>query len=307
VIQCKFSSKPERSFRLSHLTDELEKAKRLVRNGRCDCYLLLTNLGVTGIQDEKFEKAFLDAGVKQFRCFGTDWISQQIRENSRLRMFVPRVYGIGDLSQILDERAYRQARALLQSMREDLSRVVLTGVYERAIRALDEHGFVLLLGEPACGKTTIAAMLAMATIDQWKVSTLKLETSQQVAERWNPEEPRQFFWVDDAFGVLQYEQPLALDWNRVFPKVKAMITAGARIVLTSRDYIYRRARHDLKESAFPLMRESQVVINVRDITKEERSQILYNHIKLGDQPKKFRQEIKPFLARGCSITLSVCA
>lgn len=295
VIQCKFTSKIDNPLKLSHLNDEIEKTKRLVLKRRCDCYLLLTNFAVSGIQDEKIEAAFVAAGVKQFRCFGADWISQQIRESSRLRMLVPRVYGIGDLSQILDERAYSQARALLESMREDLSRVVLTAVYNKAIRALDAHGFVLLLGEPASGKTTTAAMLAMAAIDQWRVSTLKLETSQQMVDHWNPDEPKQFFWIDDAFGVTQFELPLVLDWNRIFPKVRAMLSAGARIVLTSRDYIYKRAKQNLKEAAFPLMHESQVVIDVHDITMEERRQILYNHIKLGNQLVQFRRAIKPFL------------
>jgi energy-coupling factor transporter ATP-binding protein EcfA2 len=292
VIQCKSTSKLEKPLKLSDVADELEKVRRLVEKKRCDCYLLLTNYNISGIQEEKIEDAFRAVGVKQFRCFGADWISQQIRERKRLRMLVPRVYGLGDLSQILDGRAYSQARALLDSMREDLSKVVLTGVYGRAVRALEAHGFVLLLGEPASGKTTIAAMLAMAAIDQWRVSTLKLETSQQMIDRWNPEDPFQFFWIDDAFGVTQFELPLALDWNRIFPKVKAMINAGARVVLTSRDYIYKRAKQSLKESAFPLMRESQVVIDVHDITAEERRQILYNHIKLGNQPREFRSAVK---------------
>jgi energy-coupling factor transporter ATP-binding protein EcfA2 len=295
VIQCKFTAKADRALRLSDVAEEIDKARRLVQQGRCDCYLLLTNFGVSGIQAEKLETRFLSAGVKQFRSFGADWICRQIRESNRLRMLVPRVYGLGDLSQILDERAYTQAKALLASMREDLSRVVLTGAYDKAIRALDGHGFVLLLGEPACGKTTIAAMLAMAAIDQWKASTLKLETSQQITDRWNPDEPAQFFWVDDAFGVTQYELSLVLDWNRIFPKVKAIINNGSRVVLTSRDYIYKRAKEALKESAFPLMRESQVVIDVREITRTERRQILYNHLKLGSQPREFRSSVKPFL------------
>lgn len=295
VIQCKFTSKPEKPLKLSDVADELAKVRRLVEKKRCDCYLLLTNFNISGIQEEKIEDAFRAVGVKQFRCFGADWISQQIHERKRLRMLVPRVYGLGDLSQILDGRAYSQARALLDSMREDLSKVVLTDVYGRAVKALEAHSFVLLIGEPASGKTTIAAMLAMAAIDQWRVSTLKLETSQQMIDRWNPEDPAQFFWIDDAFGVQQFELSLALDWNRIFPKVKAMINAGARVVLTSRDYIYKRAKQSLKESAFPLMRESQVVIDVRDITGEERRQILYNHIKLGNQSREFRSAIKPYL------------
>ena len=77
-------------------------------------------------------------------------------------------YGLRDLSQILDSRAYSQAQKLLATLHDDLAKVVLTRSYERAARALRRHGFVLLLGEPASGKTTVAATLAMAAIDRWK-------------------------------------------------------------------------------------------------------------------------------------------
>ena len=210
-------------------------------------------------------------------------------------MMVPRVYGLGDLSQILDERVYLQAKALLSTLREDLSKVVITSAYRRAAEALDRHGFVLLIGEPAAGKTTIASMLAMAALDQWGCPTLKLDDPRKVVEHWNPDEPSQFSWVDDAFGVMQYESFLVHGWNHTLPQVKAMLRKGAKIVMTSRDYIYRRARNDLKEGAFPLLRESQVVIDVRDLTPDERQQILYNHIKLGRQTREFRAEIKPHL------------
>lgn len=295
VIQCKFTSLPHKALRLSDVAEELRKVERLVKQNRCDCYLLLTNALVSGVADEGIETAFLERGVKQFRCFGGDWISQQIRDHKRLRMLVPRIYGLGDLSQILDERAYQQARAILDSMKEDLSKVVLTETYNTAVRSLEEHGFVLLLGEPASGKTTLAGLLAMSGIDQWAASTLKLDKAADVVRHWNPNEPSQFFWIDDAFGVTQYESLLVFDWNRVFSKVKAMLDRGARMVFTSRDYIYNRAKKDLKETAFPLLRESQVVIDVRNLTTKERQQILYNHIKLGTQSREFRREVKPYL------------
>ena len=65
--------------------------------------------------------------------------------------------------------------------------------------------------------------------------------------------------------------------------------------MTSRDYIYRRARNNLKGGAFPLLNESQVVIDVHDLSIQEKEQILYNHIKLGNQPRSFRKKIKPHL------------
>jgi hypothetical protein len=77
--------------------------------------------------------------------------------------------------------------------------------------------------------------------------------------------------------------------------INTMLRQRAKIVMTSRDYIYKRARNDLKEGAFPLLRESQVVIDVHDLTLEEKQQILYNHIKLGKQAKEFRSAIKPHL------------
>lgn len=295
VIQCKFTGKRDKVLSPSDLTDDVGKARRLVLNGRCDCYILLTNAGLSGSAAEEMETLFTDAGVKQFRVFGSTWICQQINENKRLRMMVPRIYGLGDLSQILDERAYTQAKALLASLREDLSKVVLTSAYRRAAEALDKHGFVLLIGEPAAGKTTIASMLSMGALDQWGASTLKLDTSEQVIERWNPDEPSQFFWIDDAFGVTQYESFLVHGWNHALPMIRTMLRKSAKIVMTSRDYIYKRARNDLKEGAFPLLRESQVVIDVHDLTLEEKQQILYNHIKLGKQNRKFRAAIKPHL------------
>jgi hypothetical protein len=41
--------------------------------------------------------------------------------------------------------------------------------------------------------------------------------------------------------------------------------------------------------------KSQVVIDVRDLSSEEKQQILYNHIKLGKQDNVFRTAIKPHL------------
>jgi hypothetical protein len=295
VVQCKFTSKRDKTLSRSDLTDDLKKARKLVQNGRCDCYILMTNAGLSGSTDEDLETLFRGAGVKQFRSFASTWICQQITENKRLRMLVPRIYGLGDLSQILDERAYTQAKALLASLREDLSKVVLTSAYRKAADALGQHGFVLLIGEPAAGKTTIASMLSMGALDQWGASTLKLDNSEKVVERWNPEEPSQFFWIDDAFGVTQYESFLVHGWNHAFPMIRTMLRKSAKIVMTSRDYIYMRARNDLKEGAFPLLRESQVVIDVRDLTSEEKQQILYNHIKLGKQSRGFRAAIKPHL------------
>ena len=64
-------------------------------------------------------------------------------------MLVPRVYGIGDLSHIITGHGYKQAKAILDLMGSDLSCFVPTEAYRQALRALHEHGFVILSGDPA--------------------------------------------------------------------------------------------------------------------------------------------------------------
>ena len=284
TVQCKFTGSKDKYLSLPNLQDELLKARRLAGRGLADNYILMTNYRVSAASEESIRREFQAIeGIQWFTIFGSSWITLKIRESPRLRMLVPRVYGLGDLSQILDDRAYEQARAILSSLGDDLSKFVLTDAYRKSANALLDHGFVILLGAPASGKSTIAAALALGAIDLWGCSTLKIRNADDFLRYWNPREPSQFFWVDDAFGTTQYQRAYAEDWNRAFAPMYAAIRKGARVLFTSRDYIYRAARSDLKEGAFPLLVESQVVINVHDLSRSEKEQILYNHLKLGNQ------------------------
>ncbi|MGE0236279.1 hypothetical protein [Methylocystis sp.] len=206
------------------------------------------------------------------------------------------MYGLGDLGQILDHRAYDQAQEILSALGDDLTKFVVTDAYRSSAKAVVEHGFVLLLGEPACGKSSIAAALALGALDEWGCSTIKARDANDFVEHSNPHEPKQFFWVDDAFGATQLDWQTTLQWNNAFPHVRAAIRRGAKFVFTSRDYIYRNARSLLKESALPIINESQVVIRVEQLSKDEREQILYNHIRLGAQPSEFKKSVKPHLS-----------
>ena len=295
VIQCKFVGKADGRLTPSAFTGEAEKAKRLVEQGICDSYILMTIATISGRSHQRIVKMFEDVGAKHVCIFEATWLTRQIVENKRLRMLVPRVYGLGDLSEILDERANTQAEAILETMREDISKVVITNAYQRAAATLDNNGFVLLIGEPAAGKTTIASLLAMAALDNWNAPTLVLRDPAQVMDHWNANQSTQFFWIDDAFGVTQQDDALVDRWSRAWLNVRTMVGRGAKIVLTSRNYIYNQVRDRLKEPAFPLLNESQVVIDVHELSEDEKRQMLYNHIKLGNQPASFRTEIKPFL------------
>lgn len=270
----------------------LPKAAKLAATGLADDYIILTNAGVSGEADAQIRAAFEAVGVKKCRTFGGTWIVQQLTENAKLRMLVPRVYGIGDLSHIITGHGYKQAKAILDSMGSDLSCFVPTDAYRSAVKALQDHGFVILLGDPASGKSTIAAILALGAIDDGCLGALKINAPDQL-DLWHPGE-KLFLWVDDAFGPNHFDVSRMSRWNAELGTLRAAVESGARIVFTSRNYIWEAAKPHLKTSAFSLLKESQVVVNVHALSENERAQMLYNHVRRL-QPQEMRQRMKPFL------------
>jgi hypothetical protein len=297
VIQCKFTSRRDEHLGLGDLKEELVKVERLAGRGLAQTYLLMSNAKVSGEAYIAIREAFLNIkGIEYFELYGLEWITQQIIESKRLRALVPRIYGLGDLSQILDERVYEQTNEILQTWRDNLAKFVPTEAHYKGVKALFDEGFVLLLGDPMAGKSTIAAALAIAAADQSKCIPVFATHPDDFEKHWNPNEPNQFFWVDDAFGQTQFDPALAEGWSRLFPYLTAAIRKGTRILFTSRNYIYEAAKRALKESSFPLIRSSHVIIEVENLKLQEKERILYNHLRLGGQPSEFRKAVKPFLS-----------
>lgn len=292
TIQCKFIGKPGANLTLAAVQEELPKAATLARQGLAEDYVIMTNAGVSGEADAQICKAFEAVGVKTCRVLSGSWIVQQLIENAKLRMLIPRVYGIGDLSHIITGHGYKQAKAILDSMGSDLSCFVPTDAYRQALKALHQHGFVILLGDPASGKSTIAAILTLGALDDGCLGALKINAPDQMS-LWHPGE-RQFLWVDDAFGPNQFDVTRMSRWNAELGALRAAVEGGARIVFTSRNYIWEAARPHLKTSAFPPLRESQVVVNVHALSEDERAQMLYNHVRRA-QPQRVRKRLKAFL------------
>lgn len=302
VVQCKFSGSGDGTLPPSALSDEVAKAARLHQQGICDAYLLVTNLRVTGATDQWLREKLAESGISRTLVLDGPWISRVITLSPTLRRYVPRVYGLGDLSLILDERRVQQAHALLARLREDLVTFVPTAAYRAAADAIAQHGFVLLLGEPASGKSTIAATLSVAALDEWGSQVMRVSSPDELVAAWNPHESRQLFWVDDAFGTIRHDPRLTDSWARRLDRVMTAVAGGARIILTSRDYIYREARPHLKEYAYPRLREQQVAVDIEALTSDEKRRVLYNHLKAGNQPGEVLRGWQPHLPAIADVT-----
>lgn len=103
---------------------------------------------------------FARFGVRKPHILGRQYIVRVMRSSARLRALVSQVYGLGDLTSIVDERLSEQSRALLDSWIPKLRTYLPTQAHRDAVNAISEHGVVLLLGNPSSGKSAIGAIVS---------------------------------------------------------------------------------------------------------------------------------------------------
>ena len=295
TVQCKFSSKANLRLRATDVDAELATVRELVAAGRAKTYYFITSQGVDAPVAAKIRDKLVEAGVSDPHVLGRDWLTQKIRSSARLRALVPRVYGLGDLSTILDERCAHQTQALLGHLQPGLRVYVPTAAHRTAVRILAEHKIVLLLGSPATGKSLLAAILATTAIDGDNHQCLKCDGPLELADRWNPHEKNRLYWIDDAFGPNQLRSDFIDCWITTMPKVKAAIELGNRFILTSRTHIWHGAKPKLGTRNLPVLADTRAVVDLGTLSPDEREQIIYNHLKAGNQPAAWKPEIKSHL------------
>jgi energy-coupling factor transporter ATP-binding protein EcfA2 len=297
TVQCKFTSDPMRHFRLSDLNSEKGSITELVTIGQAYSYFYMTNMSVDAPIAAQAREMLQGLGVVEPNILGREWITLQIRSSSRLRALVPRVYGLGDLSIILDERLADQTKALLRHLLPSLGVYVPTTAHRAAVRTLGDNGIVMLLGPPASGKSMLASILATAALNTDGHKCYQIDGPAELMMHWNPHEPGGFYWIDDAFGSNQLRMDYVDHWIAIMNKVQAAMTAGNRFVLTSRSHIWKAAKAKLGTRNHPLFENGKGIVDLGALSPEEGAQMLYNHIKAGNQEKGWKQRIKPYIEK----------
>jgi hypothetical protein len=296
TVQCKHTSDAGKALKAGDLSAEFDNVEELVKAGQADTYAFMTNMSVDAPTAAAMRTKLRALGVRKPHILGRQYIVRVIRSSGRLRALVPQVYGLGDLTSIIDERLSEQSRALLESWIPKLRTYVPTQAHRDAVNAITKHGLVLLLGNPSSGKSAIGAIVSTIASENPDNTVLALTSPRDFEAGWNPNDPGRFFWIDDAFGSNVLRDDYVQDWTSAFSKLRAAIKHGNRFLLTSRKHIYEAARRRLGQRNLAQFADGSAVVDVGELTFEEKAQILYNHINFGGQSQSWRSSVKPHLA-----------
>jgi hypothetical protein len=280
---------------LQDLKVELEKIFRKHRF-RCDNYIYITNISVsnnfrplaTSIFDEFF-RASLSSGIKpNFRVVEYKDLEPFIAKNPSVRRAFPSLLTFTDLENVFLKKEETKNKGYLRSARNSINRFVSTTHYASSVDLLDESPFLMIVGDPKSGKTSIVEALAIAFLEEGHFKPYFVRTTDEffTIAAYLPAGERALFICDDIFGQHELDRGKLEDWTNYFQSVMGLVDENHRFVFTTRKYIYEQfANKSGLRKLFPGEEDpSRYVIKLSSLTKDEREQILVKHLQHSTLP-----------------------
>jgi Novel STAND NTPase 3/Restriction endonuclease len=186
--------------------------------------------------------------------------------------------GAGPLQALLNAAAFERSAALLEETRSALPRYVQTAAFFEARDILRNEGVCVIAGTAGVGKTTLARMLMLDSMEEgfmpYEIAPGGLKDAWSLLSLDEP----QLFYFDDFLGQTALHESRHHDGDLLRLMRKIARDPKRRFVLATREYILRQAKL-LSESLDRESKDAQnFLLTIKHYSRQERARIFYNHI-----------------------------
>lgn len=278
VIQCKHWIRSGRARLLAHMRGK-ERAKIVeLRPAR---YILATSVELTAAAKDTLLQDLAPYVHNTGDLYGAEQLNEELRKRPALVQRHLRLWlsSTAVLQAVLNQDALIRSEDLLSELDDAAKTFVPTPAFDVARELLERESVCLLAGIPGIGKSTIAKMLARLQLEKgYQLVDVTREIS-EIDKLWLPETP-QLFLYDDFLGEIALNHYLGKNEDRRLLRVLRRIrkTPGKLLVLTTREYILREAkhRHEILDDGDLEPLTCDVELNAYSMGI--RANILYNHV-----------------------------
>jgi len=247
-------------------------------------FTFITNAPIRPSGREKIRQMFQVAvRSAEIHVWGGDDVCDLLDQYPQITRAFPQLLSIRDLDALIGRALNKASRersdGAIELARELVPVFAPTSAYERAWKVLAKHHFVVLEGPPEVGKSAIAWMIGLSQVAVgWESIVCRTpETFFHSIEA----AARQVFIADDAFGRTEYDPARTSLWEVDLDLILHRLGPRHWLVWTSRKHILERAcqRMDAQGKARSFPDPAAVLVDVENLTVEERALILFRHAK----------------------------
>ena len=278
VIQCKHWARSGRVKLLAHMRDK-ERAK--IAELRPARYILATSVELTVDAKDTLLKDLAPYVHSTGDLYGAEQLTEELRKRPALVQRHLRLWltSTAVLHAVLNQDALLRSEDLVSELDDAAMTFVPTPTFDIARELLERESVCLLAGIPGIGKSTIAKMLARLHLGRgYQVVDVTREIS-EIDRMWLPESPQLFFY-DDFLGEIAFDHHLGKNEDRRLLGVLRRIreTPGKLLVLTTREYILREAKHRHETLDDGDLEPLTCDVGMDAYSVDIRASILYNHV-----------------------------
>lgn len=294
IIQCKHYASSSVSSLLSHLrSSEMPKIQQL-QPWR---YVLVTSLPLSPSDKDKIVEICKPFILTPADVIGADDLDGLLSRHPAIERanFKLWLTNTAVLDRVLHNAEVAQTEFEVERIRRKLPVFVQNKAFPRAQQLLQEQRVVIISGVPGIGKTTLAEMLLFAHLEGG-YQPVVIQTDLAEGKRLFRAQGKQIFYYDDFLGqTFLGDQRTYLGNNHDAALISFMEmvrnTPHSKFVLTTREYILRRAFQVSERFLHSAMMDHRCVLELSDYSFGQRARILYNHLYFSDLPQRYKDAI----------------
>ena len=298
IVQVKYHINNKFSNLKSSLIKEVDKIHQINPSQYYICCAQKLNTQNTTEVYELFKK-YMKTKENVITIKGIDDFLQEERNKDIVRKhFKLWLYASNILSNINNQKRFIDCESLLANIETESKYYVQTNTYYKCIHLIDKLNILMIIGAPGVGKTTISKMLVLyyASLGykvryktNGKVGNLKKEAF--LDKNANDKE---IILLDDCLGQHYFNMNENQETEIISLINLVKRNNNKKLILNSRVTIMNEAKGrsiDFEEIILK-NKEKIYMINMDNISIDEKARILYNHMYFKDLPREYYDYVK---------------